>query len=209
MSAARGVILTLTVGLALASLFPVAWAGAGTPIPAGNGRLTDGIPFVTMGGSEGSGSEMKVGLFFGIQASSGRLMAVFAGAPSAPRLAAQDYSLVGNAQITPGAWHHAAATYDGQTLRLFLDGRLDAALTLASPVVPDLVSAREVYLAGALSSDGQGRGFFKGVLDEVRIWEVARSPNEIQAAILGQRTAKEACDNVAKQLQPFLKDWKP
>ncbi len=159
------------------------WAGAGTPIPAGNGRLTDGIPFVTMGGGAGSGSDMKVGLFFGIQASSGRLMAVFEGAPSAPGLVAQDYSLVGNAQITPGAWHHTAATYDGQTLSLFLDGRLDAALTLATPIVPQLVNARDVYLAGTRSSDGKGRGFFKGVLDEVRIWEVARSPHDLQAAL--------------------------
>lgn len=33
--------------------------------------------------------------------------------------------------------------------------------------------------------------------------------NEAQAAILGQKTAKAACDAMAQQLAPFLKDWKP
>jgi multiple sugar transport system substrate-binding protein len=33
--------------------------------------------------------------------------------------------------------------------------------------------------------------------------------NEAQAAILGQRTAKEACENMAKLLTPILQGWKP
>jgi multiple sugar transport system substrate-binding protein len=33
--------------------------------------------------------------------------------------------------------------------------------------------------------------------------------NESQSAILGQKTAKEACDNMAKLLTPILQGWKP
>jgi hypothetical protein len=33
--------------------------------------------------------------------------------------------------------------------------------------------------------------------------------NESQAAILGQKTAKEACDSMAKLLAPILQGWKP
>ena len=37
----------------------------------------------------------------------------------------------GTTAITNNVWHHAAATYDGTTWKLYLDGRLDATLTSA------------------------------------------------------------------------------
>ena len=75
------------------------WAGAGTPILADKGGLTDGIPFISIGGSEGSGSDTDANLFFGIQASTGRLMAVFKEAPSASGSLGQDYQSL----ATPGS----------------------------------------------------------------------------------------------------------
>jgi hypothetical protein len=43
--------------------------------------------------------------------------------------------LCGEASVEPGAWHHIAATYDGRTARLYLDGRACGALDAAAPQV--------------------------------------------------------------------------
>ena len=137
------------------------WAGGGSPVPADRGLLADGVPFITVGDSVGPALSSNIDLFFGIQASTGRLMVAFQGTPSLG-VPGKDYVLLGNTPVAPRDWHYAAATYDGQTLRLYLDGTLDGELTLDSPVLPKLVNAHDVYLAAALPYDGKGLGFFKG-----------------------------------------------
>lgn len=159
------------------------WEGAGTPIPGDNESLTDGLPLITIGGSEGSGSDTNVDLFFGIQASSGKLMAVFKEESPVSGSNTQYHSIFGNSRITQGTWHHAAVSYDGQTWNLFLNGNLDASFKFTTPIVPQLVSSRHAYLAAALSSTAEGRGFFMGKLDEVRIWEIARSQKDILSTV--------------------------
>jgi hypothetical protein len=159
------------------------WAGDGTPIPENQGDLSDGIPFISIGDGEGSGTGADANLFFGIQASTGRLMAAFKEEPSISGSPAQDFPIFGNTPITPGTWHHAAITYDGQTWRLYLDGKLDARLTYAAPIMPKLIDSRLAYLAAVLSSTDKGLGFFKGDLDQVRIWETARTQNDILTAV--------------------------
>ncbi|MBI2060075.1 MAG: SUMF1/EgtB/PvdO family nonheme iron enzyme [Nitrospirae bacterium] len=75
-------------------------------------------------------------------------------------------------------WHHAAAAYDGRTLSLHLDGRLESSgayhKTLGDSDFPLLI--------GASDSDEDGRPdarFFKGWIDEVRISSAARASNEM------------------------------
>ncbi len=153
------------------------WSGTGTSVPEGNGSLTDGIPFISIGDTEGN-----ISLFFGLQASTGQLLTVFEAEHSLSEPTDQEYSLTGNTQVASDGWHHAATTFDGQTLRLYLDGNLDAEQTFDTAILPQLVSAREVFIAAVQPSNGNGSGFFKGVLDEVRIWEVARSQSELQEA---------------------------
>ena len=157
------------------------WDGTGTLGLAGD--LTDGIPFITIGGDQGSGTDMNADLFFGIQFSTGKLMAVFKEAPSTSNSLSPYHYIFGNTTIKHGSWHHAAITYNGQTLKLFLDGNLDASLTFATPILPNLTNSHYAYLAAALTSNGEGLGFFNGDLDEVRMWETARSQLDIQSAI--------------------------
>jgi hypothetical protein len=80
-----------------------------------------------------------------------------------------------------GSWHHVAATYDGVTRRILLDGNV---------VASDTPSGHNVPHGSNLTI---GRGFpgnptFPGEMDEVRVWDVARSPSQIQAT-LGIRLA--------------------
>ncbi len=72
-------------------------------------------------------------------------------------------------------WHHIAATYDGAALRLYLDGVLAAEKAYAATLTPtdgELV----------LGANGDQDYRFNGQADEVRIWNVARSAEDIAAS---------------------------
>ena len=69
-------------------------------------------------------------------------------------------------------WHHVATTVDGTNFKLYIDGQEVAAGSFdgtPSPFDSDL-------LIGSSYFDGR---FFDGAIDEVRIWNVARSQQEI------------------------------
>ena len=71
-------------------------------------------------------------------------------------------------------WHHIAATYDGTTMRIYVDGQLDAsaniALTMATSNLPLKIGS--TYGSGGR---GEAQGYFKGQIDEARISTVARN----------------------------------
>ena len=72
-------------------------------------------------------------------------------------------------------WHHLALVRQGTEVRLYLDGRLDAAQ--ATERVMDLVLPTPLYLG---ASPGRGR-FFSGRIDEIALHNHALSPGEISA----------------------------
>jgi hypothetical protein len=62
------------------------------------------------------------------------------------------------------------ATYDGSTMRLYMDGRLCASMERGGRINPT-----DTHLCLG-SYDVQHRAYFDGVLDEVRIWAKALTP---------------------------------
>ena len=71
------------------------------------------------------------------------------------------------------AWHHVAYTFDLTVNTLYIDGvQVDAQMLPTDTRTPNLV-----WLG---SIDGMN-GLFRGKLDEVRVWAVARSAAEVQA----------------------------
>ena len=79
-------------------------------------------------------------------------------------------------------WTHVAVTYDGQAWKLYINGVLDAQTT-PSAFTPRSDSLQHAALGSALNSSGTASGFFAGVLDEARVWNVARTQAEIQATM--------------------------
>jgi len=71
-----------------------------------------------------------------------------------------------------GTWHHVAATFDGTTRRIFLDGVVVGSDQPSSPPNFSPIDFR-IGLANA----GQ---YFHGQIDEVRVWNVARTPAKIK-----------------------------
>lgn len=76
------------------------------------------------------------------------------------------------APLTRGIWHHIAATYDGQTYKLYLDG-----VEVASRPGPTITINPKPLTIGSYS---QGYAYvFKGTIDEVKIYSRAKSAAEI------------------------------
>jgi hypothetical protein len=92
-----------------------------------------------------------------------------------------NHPILGATPIGTGTWHHVAATYDGATWKLYLDGNQDAQLAINQPVAA--ASDVPLAIASALNSTAVASGFFDGVMDEVRIWNFARTQAEIQSTI--------------------------
>lgn len=71
-------------------------------------------------------------------------------------------------------WHHIAGTYDGTTMRVYIDGTLDgqAGVSLSMPDTPQALLVGSTYGG---SEAGWGQGYFAGSIDEVRISDIARS----------------------------------
>ncbi|GAA4314311.1 hypothetical protein GCM10023115_28610 [Pontixanthobacter gangjinensis] len=83
-----------------------------------------------------------------------------------------------NAGILPvNEWHHLAFTYDGAAIKLYEDGALIGSTPASGKFK---MSSTEDFYIGAAPS---GAGFFKhnGKIEDVRLWDVARSQAEIEA----------------------------
>lgn len=78
----------------------------------------------------------------------------------------------GTVAVTPGQWHHIAGSYDGTTMRAYIDGVEVISNDHPSPgPIPSGVN----YLSFGTFSTGR----FTGLIDEVRLWNVVRTDTQI------------------------------
>jgi fibronectin type 3 domain-containing protein len=165
-------------GLGTATFTLETWflrTGTGSTANTGSGGV-NGIPLIAKGRGEADGNNKDMNYFLGIRDSDNVLVADFeeGAAGSSPGL---NHPVAGVTPVSNNVWHHAAVTYDGTQWQLFLDGVLDAELTVGQPPRSD--SIQHASLATAMNSSGTSSGAFAGILDEVRIWNVARTEAQI------------------------------
>jgi hypothetical protein len=84
-----------------------------------------------------------------------------------------NHPLLGSRVIGLGEWHHVAASFDGTSLRLYLDGTLDAKLPVTAGNKPRADSVQQFAIGTGLDSKGVPAGAFQGAIDEVRVWKAA------------------------------------
>lgn len=81
--------------------------------------------------------------------------------------------------ISEGVWHHAAATYDGTTITLYIDG-IEAG-DLVTGNGPSYVGDAQDFKIGAGETNIGITAFFDGLIDQVRIWNSALTSNDLQS----------------------------
>ena len=166
---------TSTLGLSTFTL--ECWmnrTGKGTIANTGVGG-TSGAPIITKGEGEADGNNRDCNYFLGVD-SSGRLVADFeeGGTGRSPGL---NHPIGGRTAMVNGVWTHVAATYDGFQWALYVNGVLDGNLEVNAPPRSD--SIQHAALGAASIRRGSPGGFFEGLMDEARIWNYARTPDQI------------------------------
>ncbi|MFP6739550.1 MAG: LamG-like jellyroll fold domain-containing protein [Planctomycetota bacterium] len=84
--------------------------------------------------------------------------------------------LSGDTQFEAGTWYHVAGTYDGETLRLYVNGRLDAS---SSEQSGDIEYADATFVAGAYEDDNEFYAL-DGSLHELKLYNTALSAAQLR-----------------------------
>ena len=86
-------------------------------------------------------------------------------------------SIVSTMVLPQRIWHNIAVTYDGTTATLYIDGVEDASVNLlnvpANPTQSFLIAAADGIIGNTTS-------FFRGGIDEVRVWNVALTEKQLR-----------------------------
>lgn len=85
-----------------------------------------------------------------------------------------DQSVISNTKIPNNEWHHVAASYNGSEISIYIDGVRDKVESKTMPV-----STHDSFRIGAAGTDTP-RQYFKGNIDEVRVWDIALSADQLR-----------------------------
>jgi hypothetical protein len=161
--------------------------GNGAFTSTGTGGITEAVPLITKGRGEAeSPAELNMNYFFGLNASN-VLVADF------EESTGPNHPCVATTALKQNTWYHVAVTYGsngagGNDWKIYINGVLDKQQTEALSAVPVATSNQHSALATAMTSSGATQGFFNGKMDEVRIWNVVRTQQQILDNYLLQLT---------------------
>jgi len=82
-----------------------------------------------------------------------------------------------NTELQNGVWQHVAATFENGEARLYINGVLDA--VQPGMQIPQ-VSATPLSLGRENALNGFKGKYYNGLMDEVRVWDSARTAKQIQ-----------------------------
>jgi hypothetical protein len=99
-------------------------------------------------------------------------------------------SVCSTTSIASGTWMHAAATYDGETIKLFINGNTAPQATKTYSSSTNLIdlSDGKLYVASPPQSTGQ---FFKGYIDEIHIMDRPLLPSQISGIYTNENSGKD------------------
>jgi len=94
---------------------------------------------------------------------------------------AEFYSLNSNVNTSDGVWHHVVGTYDGSTLKIYVDGVLKNSMAGGQPIAVDS-GILQIGNAG----DPGGVFHFDGTVDEVRVSDAVRDDDWVETCYNNQ-----------------------
>jgi len=139
--------------------------GNGSYVSTGAGGLS-AEPLVTKGRGQSDNSNVDMNYFLGIGETTKVICADLENMTNGG-----NHPVYGTTPIQDNTWYHTAATYDGNEWRLYLNGNLEA--ESIENVTPRYDSIQDNAIGSALNSNGTPAGYFKGLIDEVSIWDTA------------------------------------
>ena len=165
--------------------------GAGKRSNTGTGGI-NAIPLVTKGMAEAENSTVDCNWFFGIGTNNSGQAVLAADFEDFNN--GLNHPVRGSMLVSSNIWQHAAVTYDvaSSNWTIYLNGVLDvytnvlglngSAITNVLQLLPRYDSIQHAALGTSLLSSGNtnsSSGFFAGTMDEVRVWNYARSAQDI------------------------------
>lgn len=90
-------------------------------------------------------------------------------------------------------WYHVAGNYDGETMKVYLDGKV---LEKAEKAF-NFVSENEADVRIGCAKDRPQYTFINGMIDDAAVWQRALSDEEIKQAMSGNLLAVSPSDKVA------------
>src|SRR5262249_13866102 len=85
-----------------------------------------------------------------------------------------------------GVWYQLTGTFDGTNLRLYVNGNLEATTNSPGSIH---TNTHPFYIGRA--DVGGGNRYFSGIIDEVRVWNVAHTQSAIQGDLSRTLTGTE------------------
>jgi len=98
-----------------------------------------------------------------------------------------------SATIVDGNWHHIVGTYDGNNVKIYVDGILgDVVVSTSGNIDNDIVNLTIGNLSNAT-------GLFNGLIDNIRIYDAALSSSQIKQNYIAGLNSVLANGNMSKQ----------
>jgi len=91
----------------------------------------------------------------------------------------------GHTNVNDGKWHHVVGTYDGRQLSLYIDGELDALMSVFAFTCIDTSEDRALI---GMNGTAKSPREWNGLIDDVRIYNYALSEVEVKALYDGKES---------------------
>jgi hypothetical protein len=92
--------------------------------------------------------------------------------------------VTGRTASNNNTWYHLAGTYDGANIKIYLNGVLTATTAYTGPIG---TNAANVNIGR--DADGGGRRYYRGRIDDVRIYNRALTAEEVQALLVSNQAS--------------------
>ena len=109
------------------------------------------------------------------------------------------HSCQSDSAVTDGAWHHAAATFDGWKLKLYVDGRLQNQVVKGFGEIPANTNDVIVGMNGSCPTPAEQGTAFGGTIDEAMCFNHALTDAEVVAVFTYGKSALSK-EQIARRL---------
>jgi hypothetical protein len=116
------------------------------------------------------------------------------------------HECLGDTNLTDSVWHHAAAAFNGESLKLYVDGLLQKQVTEWRGEIP--ANGQDLTIGMNRSSPGpkEKQVAFEGLLDEILVFNRALSADEIKSALAATQSkfTKQQVERRLAELKELL-----